>query len=107
MQRWSQEQDTAGAELAVLADDLPLSDVTRENKLNAIEKSRFADVYLEVAPSLAQFGRLLGRAFEAQTIIAACNKFCSWILSLGSGKKDVSGTFVELPASAGPRYPSA
>jgi predicted PurR-regulated permease PerM len=38
-----------------------------------LETSRFGDVYLEVAPSLAQFGRLLGRAFEAQTIIAACN----------------------------------
>ncbi len=38
-----------------------------------LETSRFAEIYLEVAPSLAQFGRLLGRAFEAQTIIAACN----------------------------------
>jgi predicted PurR-regulated permease PerM len=38
-----------------------------------LETSRFSEIYLEVAPSLAQFGRLLGRAFEAQTIIAACN----------------------------------
>jgi predicted PurR-regulated permease PerM len=41
--------------------------------LRRLETSRFSDVYNEVAPSLAQFGRLLGRAFEAQTIIAACN----------------------------------
>ncbi|MBI3725968.1 AI-2E family transporter, partial [bacterium] len=32
-----------------------------------------SEVYREVAPSIAQFGRLLGRAFEAQTMIAACN----------------------------------
>lgn len=38
-----------------------------------LSTSRFAEIYLEVAPSLRQFGRLLGRAFEAQTLIAACN----------------------------------
>ncbi len=41
--------------------------------IRSLETSRFSDVYLEVAPSLKQFGRLLGRAFEAQTAIAACN----------------------------------
>jgi predicted PurR-regulated permease PerM len=41
--------------------------------LDRLRASRLRDVYLEVGPSIAQFGRLLGRAFEAQTIIAACN----------------------------------
>jgi predicted PurR-regulated permease PerM len=41
--------------------------------IRQLETSRFSDVFIEVAPSLKQFGRLLGRAFEAQTIIAACN----------------------------------
>jgi hypothetical protein len=61
MERWSREQDEAGAELAVLADDLPLSDVTRENKLNAIERARFAGFYLNragqrLAPMMARLG---------------------------------------------------
>ena len=44
-----------------------------------LQTSRLADAYNEVAPSLAQFGRLLGRAFEAQTIIAACNTTVTFI----------------------------
>src|SRR5262249_2561783 len=41
--------------------------------LSRLERSRLRDVYVEVAPSIGQFGRLLGRAFEAQTMIAAAN----------------------------------
>lgn len=41
--------------------------------LDRLKQSRLRDVYLEVGPSIGQFGRLLGRAFEAQTLIAACN----------------------------------
>ena len=47
----------------------------------------------------------ISRALAA--IVAVCNKFCSSILSLGSGNKDGSGTSVALPASAAPKYPSA
>jgi predicted PurR-regulated permease PerM len=39
----------------------------------SMEESRLGDVWIEVAPSIATFGRLLGKAFEAQTLIAIVN----------------------------------
>ncbi|MFA6315974.1 MAG: AI-2E family transporter [Elusimicrobiota bacterium] len=41
--------------------------------VRALEGSRLSDAYHEVGPSIAQFARLMGRAFEAQTIIAMVN----------------------------------
>jgi len=41
--------------------------------LTALESSRLGEVFGEVAPSIATFARLLGRAFEAQTAIAVLN----------------------------------
>lgn len=38
-----------------------------------LRESRLGDIYTEVAPSIATFARLLGRAFEAQTAIALVN----------------------------------
>lgn len=38
-----------------------------------LRESRLGDVWDEVAPSIATFGRLLGRGFEAQTVIALLN----------------------------------
>ena len=38
-----------------------------------LERSRLGDVWVEVAPSIATFFRLLGKAFEAQTVIALVN----------------------------------
>lgn len=38
-----------------------------------MEQSRLGDVWVEVAPSIATFFRLLGKAFEAQTVIALVN----------------------------------
>lgn len=43
--------------------------------LGRLRESRLGDIYTEVAPSIATFGRLLGRAFEAQTMIALLNTF--------------------------------
>ncbi len=41
--------------------------------VRALENSRLREAYLEVGPSIARFGRLMGRAFEAQTLIAVVN----------------------------------
>jgi len=41
--------------------------------LRELEHSRLGAAYVEVAPSIADFGVLLGRAFQAQTIIALVN----------------------------------
>lgn len=38
-----------------------------------LRESRLGDMWDEVAPSIATFGRLLGRGFEAQTVIALMN----------------------------------
>ncbi len=41
--------------------------------------SNVADAYAEIAPGMRAFGSVLGRAFEAQTIVAAVNTFLSCI----------------------------
>ncbi len=41
--------------------------------VHRLRDSRLGDVWVEVAPSIADFFRLLGRAFEAQTVIALIN----------------------------------
>lgn len=54
--------------------------------IGRLRESRLGDVYTQVAPSIATFARLLGRAFEAQTIIALINTFLTaiglWILGI-------------------------
>jgi len=41
--------------------------------IRRLETSRISDFYLEIAPGLISFGRLMGRAFQAQGVIALCN----------------------------------
>lgn len=51
-----------------------------------LERSRVSEIYLEVAPSVVQFGRLVGRALVAQTYIACANTVITatgmWILGI-------------------------
>ena len=42
---WNKEQGQASADLAILADDLPLSEVTRDRELAAIEQARLAGYF--------------------------------------------------------------
>lgn len=44
-----------------------------QSGVRALENSRLREAYLEVGPSIVRFGRLMGRAFEAQTLIAVVN----------------------------------
>jgi predicted PurR-regulated permease PerM len=54
--------------------------------LHKLEGSRIGEVWSEVAPSIATFARLLGKAFEAQTLIAIVNTIFTatgmWILGI-------------------------
>jgi predicted PurR-regulated permease PerM len=46
----------------------------------ALERSRAQNFYHEIAPGLAAFGMLIGRAFQAQGIIAICNTLLTFAL---------------------------
>lgn len=65
---------------AILFSFLIVLDIPRlQRGVEALGRTRFAEVYEEVAPSLATFGGLLGRAFEAQTMIALVNTLLTLI----------------------------
>jgi predicted PurR-regulated permease PerM len=49
--------------------DLP----SLERGVQSLANGRTAEVYAEIAPSITAFGVMLGRAFEAQTLIAVVN----------------------------------
>jgi predicted PurR-regulated permease PerM len=49
--------------------DLP----SLERGVQALANGRTSEVYAEIAPSITAFGVMLGRAFEAQTLIAVVN----------------------------------
>lgn len=77
---------------------LVLSLPTFREGAGALERSRLAEAYREVAPSIVQFARLMGRAFEAQTVIAFMNTLITavgmYVLSIpGIGLLSV-GVFV-------------
>lgn len=57
--------------------------------IGRLRESRLGDVYTQVAPSIATFARLLGRAFEAQTIIAVINTALTAIGMLILGIKGI------------------
>jgi predicted PurR-regulated permease PerM len=48
--------------------------------IQKLESSRFSDFYHEIAPSLATFGLIIGRAFQAQGLIAVCNTLLTFFL---------------------------
>lgn len=52
---------------------------TRE-KLQRFAQGRTADIYREITPGLTAFGIMLGRAFEAQTIVAVVNAMLSIVV---------------------------
>ncbi|MBI4586163.1 MAG: AI-2E family transporter [Planctomycetes bacterium] len=48
--------------------------------IQSLEQSRVREFYLEIAPGLAAFGALIGRAFQAQGVIALCNTLLTFAL---------------------------
>lgn len=60
--------------LSILLSFLILWDLpSLERGVQALANGRTSDVYAEIAPSITAFGVMLGRAFEAQTLIAVVN----------------------------------
>jgi len=55
--------------------------------LGKLEKSRIAFVFHEIKPSITQFSAILGKAFEAQFLIAVLNSLLTgvglWLLGIG------------------------
>jgi predicted PurR-regulated permease PerM len=62
----------------------------------SLAHGRMADTYREIAPGMRAFGLVLGRAFEAQTVVALVNTFLSTIsfLILGIPSIALLGTIV-------------
>lgn len=54
-------------------------------RFGALEEGRFKNFYREIAPTLLTFGTVLGRAFQAQAAIAACNTFLTFLGLLALG----------------------
>jgi predicted PurR-regulated permease PerM len=53
-------------------------------------EGRTADIYREIAPGLRAFGVMLGRAFEAQTVVAIVNAILSTIVFLLLGLPSIA-----------------
>lgn len=60
----------------VLIWDMPKT----QERLRRFGEGRTADIYREVAPSVTAFGVMLGRAFEAQSVVAVVNAVLSVIV---------------------------
>ena len=70
----------------VLIWDLPRT----KEKLQRFSHGRTADVYREITPSLSAFGVMLGRAFEAQSVVAVVNAVLSTVVFLLLGLPSVA-----------------
>lgn len=70
----------------VLIWDLPRTKV----RLRRFSEGRTAEIYAEITPSLSAFGTMLGRAFEAQTVVAVVNATLSVIVFLLLGLPSIA-----------------
>ena len=70
----------------VLIWDMPR---TREG-LKRLGEGRVAELYVEVTPSVIAFGVMLGRAFEAQSVVAVVNAVLSVIVFVGLGLPSIA-----------------
>lgn len=66
--------------------DLPNTKV----RLSKYAEGRTADIYREIVPGLKAFGTMLGRAFEAQSIVAVVNAILSTIVFLILGLPSIA-----------------
>ncbi|HEV7239045.1 MAG TPA: AI-2E family transporter [Thermoanaerobaculia bacterium] len=77
--------------LAILLSFLLIWDLpkTREG-LGRFAEGRTADIYREIVPGLKAFGTMLGRAFEAQSVVAVVNAILSTIVFLLLGLPSIA-----------------
>lgn len=59
-------------------------------RLSKYSEGRTADIYREIVPGLKAFGTMLGRAFEAQSIVAVVNAILSTIVFLILGLPSIA-----------------
>ena len=71
----------------VLIWDMPR---TKERLKRLGEQGRTAEIYHEITPSVLAFGTMLGRAFEAQTVVAVVNALLSVIVFLLLGLPSIA-----------------
>jgi len=66
--------------LSLLLSFFIVLDIHRLKKgVRRLEESRLKNFYAEIAPSLLTFGRLIGRAFQAQAVIAIFNTMLTFV----------------------------
>lgn len=70
----------------VLIWDLPKT----KQKLSRFSEGRTAEIYREITPSLSAFGVMLGRAFEAQSVVAIVNALLSTVVFLMLGLPSIA-----------------
>lgn len=58
--------------------------------LRRLSEGRTADIYREITPSLSAFGVMLGRAFEAQSVVAIVNAVLSVVLFIALGLPSIA-----------------
>lgn len=66
--------------------DLPAT----KARLQRFERGRTADVYREIVPSISAFGVMLGRAFEAQSVVAIVNALLSTLVFILLGLPSIA-----------------
>ncbi|MFP6739120.1 MAG: AI-2E family transporter, partial [Planctomycetota bacterium] len=67
--------------LSLLLSFFVVFDLTKMRRgVRRLQSSRLKDFYLEIAPGLISFGRLIGRAFQAQAVIALFNTILTFLL---------------------------
>lgn len=59
-------------------------------RMRRYSEGRTAEIYAEITPSLRAFGRTLGRAFEAQSVVAIVNAVLSVVLFLLLGLPSIA-----------------
>lgn len=59
-------------------------------RISRFSEGRTADVYAEIAPGLVAFGVMLGRAFEAQSVVAVVNALLSTIVFILLGLPSIA-----------------
>ena len=70
-----------GLSLSLLLSFFIVFDLTKMRRgVRRLQGSRVKDFYLEIAPGLISFGRLIGRAFQAQAVIAFFNTVLTFLL---------------------------
>ncbi|MCS5627075.1 MAG: AI-2E family transporter [Planctomycetes bacterium] len=70
-----------GLGLSLLLSFFIVFDLTKMRRgVRRLQSSRVKDFYLEIAPGLISFGRLIGRAFQAQAVIAFFNTVLTFLL---------------------------